>query len=794
MSTSLLDIRSDRALTLESGCKLAFVKKDGKIIPVLVLVGINYQGIDGDRVSSVAAHGKVGIIVSEQDPETHHLITKFRSDPISIVPKNTETTQLQENDWLDLNYETDKIVYPRIFINSLRVKTDSDSLIVQYQTYNEEQSNNKLTNYQVLKPYEDYSILTRSLQQQYVLTLTPDLVINKGVLGSFTGNIQTRNAIINYSISNADTSIYLDAIEILKQNSVPKVSYEVKPNIYNSKHCENLYNKLGNIIRVNDNDLKFHNVKGYISGITLDLDSPDQDTIEVKNYKTKFEDLFSTITAQTEEMKKNNTLFDAVSNAFTSTGDLSEQVLQSSIMKVDLNYAFNNGRLTIDQHNGIWGLSDSGVVAFRGGGIFTATEQNSEGNWKWNTGITPEGINANLITTGQLDTNLIKIYSGDNLRFQMNGDGIFAYKNIIIDKMPDPQQEGNQIHPGGVNIDAANSVDGKQYVVFNDDGLALVAKKGAQVLNSAKTGYYTVLSDEEVQNNTDKDLLGLQEIRRVEVSWDGFILRNWFNQPVFWAEPETGNLILRGRIEATSGYIGTWNFDSNRLWAESEVISTEEGGSSYHTYVALNSGGNKQENINNETVDTTPYAFWAGNANPVKAAFSIKKDGYLKATSGRIGGWTIQSDRLSSNVISLSSSALDTSGSNTEYNEAQEKWTSVGTKQWQAALWVHGVDSYNNMTTNTNHSLLSISSEGQLFAKQLYFIDHSVNGAIISTTSVRSLITTAQTKANNAYTYAVNINTNLDKWSLSYDKTTKQISLKKYYQDGSYETTSATIE
>jgi len=61
-----------------------------------------------------------------------------------------------------------------------------------------------------------------------------------------------------------------------------------------------LYNKIGNIIRINDNDLKFKNVRGYISGFSLDLDNPDNDNVEIKNYKTKFEDLFSTITAQTE--------------------------------------------------------------------------------------------------------------------------------------------------------------------------------------------------------------------------------------------------------------------------------------------------------------------------------------------------------------------------------------------------------------------------------------------------------------------------------------------------------------
>jgi len=61
--------------------------------------------------------------------------------------------------------------------------------------------------------------------------------------------------------------------------------------------------------------------------------------------------------------------------------------------------------LTIDEVNGIIGESNDGIVAYRGGGIFTASEKDDEGNWIWNTGILPTGINASLITTGRLDTN-----------------------------------------------------------------------------------------------------------------------------------------------------------------------------------------------------------------------------------------------------------------------------------------------------------------------------------------------------------------------------------------------------
>ena len=86
----------------------------------------------------------------------------------------------------------------------------------------------------------------------------------------------------------------------------------------------------------------------------------------------------------------------------------------------------------------------------RGGGIFCATNKDSYGNWLWNTGITPSGINASLINAGQLDTNLIKIYAGNNLRLQLNGDGLFAYRS-------------NETGEANFN----------EYVVHNADGLFL---------------------------------------------------------------------------------------------------------------------------------------------------------------------------------------------------------------------------------------------------------------------------------------------------------------------------------
>ena len=63
---------------------------------------------------------------------------------------------------------------------------------------------------------------------------------------------------------------------------------------------------------INDVQLKFENVFGYISKLDLDLDFPTNDSIEIKNYKTKFEDLFSTIVASSEAMKQSEGLLSSL--------------------------------------------------------------------------------------------------------------------------------------------------------------------------------------------------------------------------------------------------------------------------------------------------------------------------------------------------------------------------------------------------------------------------------------------------------------------------------------------------
>ena len=420
--------------------------------------------------------------------------------------------------------------YPRLYFDTLKLKETEIKLF--QNTYQ-------------LKEFEEYYTVeddrSKGLKVKgvgYYTTIKP---------GLFYKTVGPLDFSVVYTLSNVDVAIYLDALNVMYENARPKVSYEVELSVLNPEFVHTAYKRLNQIVHINDNDLKLENVSGYISTVTLKLDKPWEDTVEIKNYETKFEDLFSTIVAQTEAMKSSRPALNTAIAAFTSTGLIDKNIIYDSINSANLNLSFNSGKLTIDQAEGIWGTSDTGVVAFRGGGIFTATEKDNSGNWIWNTGILPSGINADLITTGQLDTNKIKVYAGNELRFQWNGEGLYAYKSFSSD--------GAEI-ASTITI-PNNKIDQKQYVKFNSEGLFLTSEKGAYYhapINTSADGSIIYAYDKLSQT-----------INRVEVSWQGLKLRNWKNEEVFYADPDTGDLTLKGNIIATSGTIGGWTINKNML-------------------------------------------------------------------------------------------------------------------------------------------------------------------------------------------------------------------------------------
>lgn len=212
---------------------------------------------------------------------------------------------------------------------------------------------------------------------------------------------------IDYKLSQLSTAVYLDAVQILKENAYPKVTYTVDPNLIYEEFFLTDYSALNKIAFINDNELQFDQVQGYISNVNLNLDKPWEDTIEVKNYKNKFEDIFTTIVAQTESMEKNEAIITSIGSTINLDGTISASNLISTLSASTLRYTMSTGVITLNKTEGVQATSDVGVISLKPLGLCIATQKNSAGEWVWTKVITPSGISADTITSGTLSLNKV---------------------------------------------------------------------------------------------------------------------------------------------------------------------------------------------------------------------------------------------------------------------------------------------------------------------------------------------------------------------------------------------------
>ena len=622
---SSIKLLRQRTLYNNAGYVFSFIKEKaaGNIVPVLLLNDstIPYEGYsdkiiddtDGSVIESYTV--RIAYDFSNSEIDTTALL-----DAVPVYPTDGGG---DENNYI--------VYYPRVVLNNQNVNYQSDLLTISTysdKTYNE-------NNAKLLTKFIDYNILLRDGKPYITLKITENHTIN---------NILNSNYHIFYQISRANEMLYLDAKEVAYENSRPRYTYSLSvanlPDYAKDTKTSKIA-ELGQLVYISDYSLGIHAATGYISGITLSLAKPQEDSLTIQNYKTKFEDLFSTITASSEAMKNNKASYDIAAAAFTGNGQIAGSVLEQSISNSNISFNFSGTNVEISPTDGIILTNTTpylngvyGQVALRGGGVFLSDSIDGAGARIWSTAITPSGLNASLITSGQLNTESIRIFAGSNMAFQWNGEGIFAYKR-------DEENDG--------------APDMTTYVKYSQHGLQYI--QGAATIVDLGWNGLLISTQEGATELTGKDGLVVYNGQKESNGSNKVIQIGRLNEE----KNQYGMRLLRPikNSEGEEVYTETLVADNTgSLWLKDDLRVGDSGG------MAGITGSGATEYDDDKNIVSSPIRFWAGRiANSPEPLFWVKEDGSLKATkaniegtitakSGSIGGWIIDGDTIkASNII-----------------------------------------------------------------------------------------------------------------------------------------------
>lgn len=257
-----------------------------------------------------------------------------------------------------------------------------------------------------------------------------------------------------------DDKYYADAQSVLYNSCYPQVQYNINV-LFLSKlpGYESFKFNLGD--RTNVIDEKFFGKdkaqEVVITEISEQLDDPNQDTIKVQTFKNQFQDLFQKITATVQQTQYN-----------VGSYEKGEKFLESSVAKKSafLTNAINQaqdylkyGQTVVSGKDGITitdGSNKQAQLRLIGGAILFSTTDPETQETTWRTGLTNEGISADLITAGQIDAGLIQIISGDGPTFRWDSYGISAFAAEWV------ASEG---------IDTISGINTKKFVRFDKNGI-----------------------------------------------------------------------------------------------------------------------------------------------------------------------------------------------------------------------------------------------------------------------------------------------------------------------------------
>lgn len=466
-----------------------------------------------------------------------------------------------------------------------------------------------------------------------------------------------------------NNTYYLDSQQVSNTSAMPKISWTIS--VIDGSVLEELKDfkvKVGDQTILIDNDFfddyengKEHVFEVLISGIKEHLDDGTKNEIEVRNYLTSFEDLFQRVAAATQTVELNEQTYNKAKN-FTNDGKIDPYIFQNTLL--------SNGLVLSNASDNSFKLDAAGLflqniinpgkkLRIVSDGIFISNSTNRyTGEPEWKTGITADGINASVLTAGEINTALIKIYSEGQPNQHWNALGITSY----------------QIDNGKVNSNKFIRFDNFGFYFvnddheknwnFHDDGSPWFEDLGREraieqiyenaLLSITKKGFRLNLSNQQdisgdtwsYQLKTERVAVGyLGEVDTSYFTYDayGLEIRGDFKYEFSGLDPILGQTSIRFSTDGNN-YIGDWEISPGAI--ENNSNGRMELTPEYLSFSPLegwfNARGKAHYSSNGLSIEPADDS----EENLYKMTFSIDSGGGLNIRYNKDSLFTVNKDSM----------------------------------------------------------------------------------------------------------------------------------------------------
>lgn len=234
-----------------------------------------------------------------------------------------------------------------------------------------------------------------------------------------------------------DSLYYTDAQSVLYNSARPKVSYTINVLSLAGLPGYELFDfRIGDQTFIEDveffgynNDGSPHRESITVTETVENLDDPIKNSIKVQNYENQFQDLFQRITAAVQQVQYSEGSYKKATALVEADEKRKVEFLSDALNSVETAISNAGEQSVVIDNQGITitDKSDESKALRMISGAILLKQSQEDGRESWRTGLTADGISANLITAGEINTGQIQIMNGDDPTFKWDSHGITAY-------------------------------------------------------------------------------------------------------------------------------------------------------------------------------------------------------------------------------------------------------------------------------------------------------------------------------------------------------------------------------